>query len=223
MRVVSYTRVSTTSQVDNGVSLNNQRDKIRSYVELKELYLLEEICDAGISGSKNDRPGFQRIIELCETKQIDGVVIYSLSRFTRSTRDLLDFVDKYVKTGQIQLYSLNENIDTSSPIGKFMITMLGALNELEREQSNQRVKDALQHKKQNGEKLGGYVPYGFDVLDGKLIPNESEKAVINEMKELKEQGLSLCKIAKTLNSRQVPTKVNGKWSHTQIGRILKGE
>ncbi len=223
MKAISYTRVSTLKQSKSGHSLEHQREKIKRYCEYQSHDLIEQIEDAGISGCKSDRPGFQRVIEMCEKGEVDTIVIYSLSRFTRNTRDLLEFVDKYVISGKVTLHSLSEQLDTNTAVGRCMLKMLAAMNELEAEQTRERIQSVLDYKREKGEKLGGKVPYGFDVIEGtnKLTENEQEQSVIVKIRELKTTGMSNNKISQYLNSRDVKTKVNGKWTHVQIGRLLK--
>ena len=87
MKAVGYVRVSTQKQSEEGISIEAQESKIRAYCELKGIEISEVIIDAGISGKGVNRAGYQKVLELCEQGKIDAIVVYSLSRFSRSTRD----------------------------------------------------------------------------------------------------------------------------------------
>ncbi|NOQ19220.1 MAG: hypothetical protein GQ571_04530 [Desulfobacterales bacterium] len=89
-KAIGYVRVSTDDQAKEGVSLENQEAKIRSYCDLKDLELLEIIEDAGISAKNLRRPGAQKVIEMAQKKMVDAVVVYKLDRMFRSTVDALD-------------------------------------------------------------------------------------------------------------------------------------
>lgn len=202
MNAIGYIRVSTTEQASEGVSLENQAEKIRQYCELKGLSLIEVAEDRGISGSKTDRPGFQRVSSLCKAGEVQHVVIYSISRFTRSLKDLVDFIDLYVTNKKVALHSLCESIDTSTPAGRFVLTVLGAVAQLEREQTADRVKSAMQYKKSQGGRVGA-VPYGYSLgPDGKsLIPDQDEQEILKLAKELHQGGYSYRSIGRELAAR----------------------
>lgn len=229
IKAVGYIRVSTSRQGAEGVSLAMQVERIEAYMKYKgflpyQTYVTPWYKDE-LSGSGSvERAGFELLLKDIEESKggIEAVVIYSLSRFTRSTRELLDFVDKYVIPGRVELHSVVENLDTSSPTGRFMLKVMGAMNELEREQIVERTQAALDHKRSKGEKLGGYVPYGFDVVDKVLVANSYEQNNILIMKQLHwQEGHSYKYIADILNDTQVPTKMNGLWDAKTISRILK--
>jgi DNA invertase Pin-like site-specific DNA recombinase len=223
MKAVGYIRVSTTKQANEGVSLEAQAEKIKAYCALKDLDLTGIISDAGKSGSKANREGFQEVLCLCRTGKADAVVVYSISRFTRSTKDLLDFVDHHVIKGTVELHSISESLDTSTATGRFMLKVMGAMNELEREQAGERTKAALGHKKDKGEKTGGDIPFGYALAaDGKvLVVNDSEQAIIRLIESLKRDGHSDNGIARYLNENGYRTKKGKGWSNVQVARILR--
>ncbi len=224
MKTVGYIRVSTSRQAEKGISLEAQEAKIKAYCELKDIELLDIICDSGQSGSKINREGYQQVLAMCKKKEIDSVIVYSLSRFTRSTKALIDFVDSFVIKKGIILHSLSENLDTSTAMGRCMLKIMGALNELEREQIGERTQTALAYKRANMEKTGGDIPFGFDLSkDGILIENKHEqKAVklIYDLHNIKEY--SLRKICTELEYRGFKTKSGkDKWNPKTVSMILK--
>ena len=217
---IAYTRVSTTSQADEGVSLEAQEAKIQAWCNLHDYVLARTFIDSGISGQRADnRPELQAALTACPKGGV--LVVYSLSRLARSTADTLAIADQLHKN-DVDLVSLSENIDTTSAAGKMLFRMLAVLAEFERDQISERTSSALQHKKTRGE-LVGSVPYGYTLaVDGvKLEYNSKEQAVLRLVKELRGSGLSLRKIAARLASEG--HKPRGKaWYASTVSNILKG-
>jgi len=220
-KAVAYLRVSTESQVREGVSLEAQRAKIEAWATVHdhELICIEE--DAGISGKLiRNREGLQRAIEVaCDEQAI--LIVYSLSRLSRSTRDTLALVEKLDKAGA-DLVSLSERIDTTSAAGRMIFRVLAVLAEFERDQVAERTAAVLQHKKQNGQ-VYAPVPFGYDRDGDMLIENAEELSVVELIKDLRKQGCSLRQISSELNSSGVPTKTGKKWHASTIRYILNNE
>jgi site-specific DNA recombinase len=222
-KAIGYTRVSTARQGNDGISLEMQEERIKALCQYKGFHYEGTYSDSVTGSGKEDRPGFTNVMQRVLAKDVQVIVVYSLSRFTRSTRELLDFVESYVITGATELHSVVEQLDTSSPTGRFMLKVMGAMNELEREQIVQRTQAALDHKKAKGEKLGGYIPYGYEIdNDGKtLILNHREQRVIFQIQSLFDNNVPLNQIAKVLNEKSIPTKNGYEWSHKSVSRVLK--
>ena len=196
---IAYIRVSTTGQVEDGVSLDAQRSKIAAWCEVMGYELVQTFADEGISGHSMDkRPGLQAAVDaVCDAGCV--LVVYSLSRLARNTRETLELGERLNKAGA-DLVSLSEKIDTTSAAGKMVFRMLAVLAEFERDQVSERTTMALQYKKAHGEKLGGRVPYGQQLsADGlHLEDNATEQAVIALARTLHAKGLSSRKIAARL-------------------------
>ena len=218
---IGYVRVSTEQQATEGVSLEAQAARIRAYCELNDLDLAATYVDAGLSGKRSDnRPQLQAALDHA-TKAGAVLVVYSLSRLARSTRDTLAIAERLEK-GNADLASLSEKIDTTTAAGKMVFRMLAVLAEFERDQISERTTTAMKHKKRNGERVGK-VPFGFDLAaDGvQLIPNAAEQAVLELVDQLHEAGESMRKIAAELNRRSIPTKGGQPWKHSTIQRIVQ--
>ena len=217
-KVVGYVRVSTDSQARKGASLETQKDKIAAWAKIQDQDLISIEEDAGISGKLiRNREGLKRAIEVaCEEEAV--LVIYSLSRLSRSTRDTLALVEKLDKAGA-DLVSLSERIDTTTASGKMVFRMLAVLNEFERDQVSERTSAILQHKKS---KLEAYspTPYGYSRKGTRLVPDSNEQDVIRKIQDLRKSGHSLRKIATLLNADGVPTKNNGIWHASTVRYIL---
>jgi site-specific DNA recombinase len=197
MKATGYIRVSTQGQVDDGVSIEMQEAKIRQWAALNDAELVAVHVDEGLSGKNTARPGLQAA--LAEVKAHEGaLVVYSLSRLSRSTRDTLDIAERLAKSGA-DFVCLQERVDTTTPSGRMVLTMLAAMNEFEREQLAERTSQAMQHMKAQGRRVGS-VPHGYKVADdGKhLAPNDAEQEVLKQVKKLRAEGWTLQAISDEL-------------------------
>ena len=219
-QAIGYIRVSTEGQVVDGVSLDAQRAKIEAWCILNDFDLAAVHVDAGISGkSALNRPGLQAALADCRSGS--ALVVYSLSRLARSTRDTLDISDRLSKSGA-DLVSLSEKIDTTSAAGKMIFRLLAVMAEFERDQISERTSAALQFKKSRGEKTGGAMPYGHDLADDgvALVVNTEEQIVIDQARALKASGLSLRKIAAELQRRGFVSRAGTMFQPAQIQRMV---
>ena len=176
--------------------------------------------DAGISGKAAlNRPGLQAALADCQSGS--ALVVYSLSRLSRSTKDTIEISDKLAKSGA-DLVSLSEKIDTTSAAGKMIFRLLAVMAEFERDQISERTSAALQFKKSRGEKTGGAMPYGHDLADDgvALVVNTEEQIVIDQARALKASGLSLRKIAAELQRRGFVSRAGTMFQPAQIQRML---
>lgn len=218
MKVVGYVRVSTDEQAREGISLEAQQSKIEAWAEALDLDVIALEIDAGISGKNiRAREGLKRALELaCSEKA--ALVVYSLSRLSRSTKDTL-MVAEMLDAAGADLISLCERIDTTSASGKMVFRMLAVLNEFERDQISERTAAILQHKKS---KLEAYspTPYGYNKKDKKLFPEPREQEVIKKMRKLRKQGRSFKRIAKYLNGQSIPSKTGSCWYASTVSYIL---
>jgi len=183
-----YIRVSTERQVkvEEG-SLKNQDQLLTQHIEVKSKILQEDwvivdrYIDKGKSGKDTKgRPEYQRMIQDIEKDKIDMVLCTALSRISRSTRDLLDMVE-YFKQKKIDFICLKEDFDTTTAQGKCFLTIMGALNEFEREQTSERTRSNMLIRAERGLWNGGQV-LGYDLnpqKKGCLIPNLKEKEMVN--------------------------------------------
>ena len=232
MRAIGYIRVSTEDQVTEGISLEAQQARLRAWCAANNASITDgDIhADAGLSGKRADnRPALQAALDaVCAARGV--LVVYSLSRLARSTRDTLAIAERLEKAGA-DLVSLSEKIDTTSASGKMVFRLLAVLAEFERDLVAERTRSALAHKRSKSERVG-QVPYGFELdPEGpanargrpvRLLPDACEQATIAHMHELQYKGLSSRKIAADLNARGIPTKLGrGPWIYTAVDKILK--
>jgi DNA invertase Pin-like site-specific DNA recombinase len=221
VEAIGYVRVSTEEQAVDGVSLEAQQARIRAWCEANDYTLVGLHIDAGLSGCRSDnRPGLQQaIVRACKEKT--ALVVYSLSRLARSTRDTIAISEQLAKNGA-DLVSLSERIDTTTAAGKMVFRMLAVLAEFERDQIAERTKVALSHMRQQGKRIGK-IPYGYDLAeDGtSLTSNAQEQKGLELIGQLRAGGLGRRRIAATLTAQGIPTKTNVVWSPQAVRRILR--
>lgn len=206
-KIISYLRCSTTHQLDTH-SISHQRLKIDLYCKFHNLQLVEEIVDEGVSGKSTKREGYTRLMEMVKNKECDGVVVYSLSRFSRCVVDTLSSL-QLMNDYAVTFHSLTENIDTSSPNGRFFLTILSSLSQLEREITSSRVKDTLKGLKMTNKPYSNDL-YGYDKVDGSLVINDTEQKMIKKIVKLYKLGYTIHEIVKYVNSKGFKTKRGGK-------------
>ena len=150
MRAAIYARVST---VGNGQDPTMQTRELKEYIERRGWELAGEYVDVGISGIKQRRPGLDRLMQDAHRRYLDAVVVWKFDRFARSVSHLLRALETFRALG-IEFVSLNEQVDTSTPMGKMVFTVLGAVAELERGLIVERVRAGLRNARAKGKRLG---------------------------------------------------------------------
>jgi len=223
MRAIGYLRVSTSKQAVEGVSLAAQREKIQAWAKLNETLLEHCYSDEGISGKgMGQRPGLAAAIEhACRRKS--ALVVYSLSRLARSTRDTLAITDRLERAGA-DLVSLSERIDSTTASGKMVFRMLAVLAEFERDCVSERTTSAMKHLRDHGLRISRFAPFGWRFgKDGRsLAVVPAEQDAIRLMARLRKTGKSYAEIAAHLDRRHVPTKRHtGRWFPKCVRSILK--
>jgi DNA invertase Pin-like site-specific DNA recombinase len=224
IRVIGYTRVSTEEQATEGLSLDDQVDKIRRYCDLYNLELAEVVSDPGHSGKSLDRPGIRRVLDELRRRKspIGGLVLAKLDRLTRSVGDWSDLVKEFFRDEKKRLCSVNEQVDTKTANGRMFINLIILVAEWEREVIGERTRDALLAKIKNGERVGK-VRFGHDLAeDGKsLVENTREQRAIALMKEWRGAGRTYRDIVRLLEELGIETKEGGKlWLPATVRRIL---
>lgn len=218
LKAVGYIRVSTIGQAVDGVSLDAQRARIQAWALVNDSDLIHIYSDEGISGIRGNRPELLQALNYVVHNKAT-LIVYSLSRLSRSTRDTLEIAEKLDKA-EANLVSLSEKIDTTTASGKMVFRMLAVLNEFERDQISDRTKTALSYKKSNKEKTGGICPYGYDEKDGRLIVNQREQVIIIQIHKLHSMGMNYSNIAKELNNQQCRTKTGTVWYPQTVKNII---
>lgn len=216
---VGYIRVSTEDQSLGGHSLEAQEAAIRKYCDYRNIELTQIYIDAGVSASipLGKRPAGKRLCEAITERKASEVVAVKLDRLFRSASDCLVTVEGWDKTG-IGFHVLDMEINTTTPQGKLLLTIMAAVAEMERQQARARTKATATHLKDSGQ-VYGTTPYGSDRAGKKLVPNPVELAVKERMQVMR-ASMSYTKIANQLNEEGIPAKSGGKWHPFSVQKVL---
>jgi DNA invertase Pin-like site-specific DNA recombinase len=150
MRAAIYARVSTSN---HGQDVTMQTRELREYCERRGWTVAGEYVDSGISGTKEKRPELDRLMAEAHRRKFDVVAVWKFDRFARSVAHLLRALDTFRVLG-IEFVSLSESLDTATPAGRMVFTVLGAVAELERSLIVERVKAGLRNARAKGKRLG---------------------------------------------------------------------
>ena len=179
IKVYTYTRVSTTMQID-GYSLDAQKARMKAYADFNNFEIVGEYEDAGKSGKSTEgRLAFNNMIEDIKSGKdnVSFVMVFKLSRFGRNAADVLSSLQVMQDFG-VNLICVEDGIDSSKDAGKLMISVLSAVAEIERENIRVQTMEGRIQKAREGKWNGGFAPYGYKLVDGKLEINEDEAEAI---------------------------------------------
>jgi len=221
---VCYLRVSTLEQSREGVSLDSQDERLRAYCKMSGLDLVRVIREEGVSASKklSTRPGGQEVLSLIQSKKVQHVIALKLDRLFRDAEDALHQTKEWDKAGvALHLVDMGgQTINTATAMGRFFLNMMAGFAELERNLIAERTATALNFKK-NHKQVYSPVPLGYTREGSDLKENDGELSIVNRIMEMRSQGISYDKIAKTFNSKGIPTKTGAKWYASTVCYIVK--
>jgi site-specific DNA recombinase len=207
-----YLRVSTAGQAVDGVSLEAQEARARAWADANGYEVAGVHSDAGLSGKRADnRPALQEALsEACRNDS--ALVVYSLSRLARSTRDAISIAERLEKAGA-DLVSLSERLDTTTAAGKMMFRLLAVLSEFERDLVSERTTAALAHLKATGRRVGE-IPFGYRLAaDGEHVDKDAvEQKTLADIRETRASGNTWSEVAESLNARGLTTKKGRPWT-----------
>lgn len=222
-RACVYTRVSTTEQAAEGYSIEEQERLCKAAIESKGWQYVRTYSDPGVSGRTMERDGLQSMIAAIKAKDIEAVVIYKLDRLSRKQRDTMTLLeDVFMKNG-VDIISLNETLDTSTPWGRAMIGILSSFNQMESENIQMRTQMGRKAKASKGGYAGGKPPIGYKVVNGELVIDEEGAKIVRLVFALRKQGMTLMGIADKLNNDGYKTKSGGIFHHSAVQTILGNE
>lgn len=239
-RVIRYGRKSPNGWDDEGETEAMQDERTRAYCVANGLAPIGPMMfDMFESSATLNRPKLQEALRMIRAGEADGIVVFRLDRLTRSIKDLLALVADVFAPGKAELHSVNEKVDTSGATGRLLLTLLGAINQWQREVIQENVRETLATKRASGAYLGG-VPYGWKRVENpddidkktgkpkltKLVPVEGEQRVITSIRQL-----LVCDnvagyrwthdaIAAELNQRRYPTRDGKPWTRSRVQRAL---
>lgn len=215
-----YIRVSTEKQADEGFSLEAQEKQLRALCEAHGWNICEDhiYTDAGVSGKTSDRPAFQQMMTAAKSGAIRRIVAAKLDRLARNVRDFLATVD-LLKDSECALVLVKESFDTSTPHGKFALTMFAAMAELEASTITERVMTGKRQKAGAGGYNGAYCPLGY-TYDGEQFALADNAGTVQRIFAEYTDGASLAEIADALNRDKLPTRRGGAWHPSTVRYIL---
>jgi DNA invertase Pin-like site-specific DNA recombinase len=226
---IGYVRVSTQEQAKEGVSLDAQRDKLRSYCKLNGIKLVDIVADEGISGSTLDRPGLQAALHMIRRGRANTLIVAKLDRLSRSLRDVCALMSDYFTDDRYHLLSVCGMVNTHSAAGRMLMMNLANYNQFERELISERTREALQHMKAQGIRLGP-AKYGYELsnqLDAKgrrmLVPLASEQEIIARLAAAQADGVGFNDIARQLNAEGIRARRGGEWTGRFASAVLQRE
>ncbi|MBZ9772899.1 recombinase family protein [Mesorhizobium sp. CO1-1-8] len=194
MNVFGYIRVSTFEQANSGESLETQKRAIEGYAMMKGWTITETFTEAGVSGSVPlaERPEGQRM--LAGTTSGDIIITPKLDRMFRNATDALVTLEE-LKGSKVELHMLDLGGDVcGNGISKLVFTILSAVAENERDRIRERIRDVKRSMASRGLYNGGKAPFGFDVVEGGLVPNEAQQATLARMVAMRADNQSYNRI-----------------------------
>jgi DNA invertase Pin-like site-specific DNA recombinase len=220
-KAVGYVRVSTVEQAEVGVSLEAQEHRIRAWCTLHDYELTGVKVDRGLSGGRADnRPALQEA--LSAVGRGDALIVYSLSRLARSTRDTLAIAE-VLDRRNADLVSLSESIETTSAAGKMIFRLLAVLSEFERDVIAERTSMAMRHLQAQGRHVGGGDPYGFHIENGRLVPVEREQEAIGLALRFRARGMSLRLVSQELSRAGFTSRTGRPFDAKQVDRMINSK
>ena len=223
LNVAAYARVSTGSDEQKDSFINQKKYYEDMINRNPDFNFVGVFADEAISGTTDKRPNFQRMISLAEHKKIDVIYTKSISRFSRNVANLLHYCE-LLKDHEVNLIFEEDNIELLNSTGTLLLTILGAVAQMEVENTSEHVNWTLQKKMENGELVGRSNPLGYDVIDGRLVINEEEADTVRYIFKRYLEGVGACRIAKELENMGAKTKRNStKWYDCAVMGIIKNE
>lgn len=224
MQVAAYCRVSSNS----ADQLNSYAAQIRAYKKYigarDDWELVDIFADEGLTGMKSEtRDEFQRMIRMCELKQIDLIITKSISRFARNTKDALAYVRKLKLLG-VGVQFEKEGISTLSMGDEMLLNTFSALAQEESQSISMNQRLSIVKRMELGEYVDSNAPYGYRLVDKMLTVYEPEAGIVRNIFALYLQGFSTSEIARELNKLNIPTKAGKEiWRPSRVAYILKNE
>jgi site-specific DNA recombinase len=210
VRCAIYTRVSTEHGLDQEFnSLDAQYDAASAYIKSQAhagwTLIRSRYDDAGYSGGSTDRPDLQRLLDDIRARKIDVIVVYKVDRLTRSLADFAKLVELFDAHG-VSFVSVTQQFNTTTSMGRLTLNVLLSFAQFEREVTSERIRDKIAASKRKGLWVGGNLPLGYDLKDGKIAIVEAEAELVRSIfRRYLELG-SVNELLRDLKERNIRTK-----------------
>lgn len=224
IRLAAYCRVSS----DSSDQLHSFAAQIKYYSEYckrhPEYKFVDIYADEGITGtSMEKRDDFRRMLRDCKKGLIDRIIVKSISRFARNTEEMLTAL-RALEQMEVSVYFEEQGLDTKSMNSEMFATFPGMVAQQESVSISQNMRWSYKKRMESGEFNCCAPAYGFDLINGKLVINETEAAVIRRIFDLYLQGVGMQTIANILNNEGVRRQYGRKkWHHTTVKYVLNNE
>ena len=224
LRVAAYCRVSSNSADQRNSFATQERVYTKYIAEKQEWELVDIFADEGLSGMKADnRPEFQRMIRMCELHQIDLILTKSVSRFARNVKEALNYTRKLKLLG-VGVQFEEEGINTLAMADEMLLNTFAAIAQEESKSISQNQRLSIVKRMESGEYIASNAPYGYRLIDKKLVIYEPEAEVVRWIFAAYLNGMSTVEIAHELSAKSVPTKgKKEQWKANRIAYILSNE
>ncbi len=226
MKAALYIRVSTEEQAQEGYSLDAQEQKLLMYCHdvVDDLEVYRIYRDDGFSGRTINRPAYRQMME--DIDEWDLLLVMKMDRIHRNTRNFMLMMDQLVKKHK-EFRSATEDLDTTTAMGRFVVTMIQNIAQLESEQIGERTKVGMTEKAETlsntpsaSRTMGFNPPFGYLLDNGLLVPVEKELRVVSRIYDDYLEGNSLAHIAEGLNRDGIRTKRGTRWSKDSLSTVL---
>lgn len=220
--VAIYVRVSTPGQEKDGYSIDEQIDKLKKYCELQEWDIHKVYKDGGYSGSNLKRPAITQLITDVKSNKVDTVLVYKLDRLSRSLVDTMQLVENTFNAHDVAFVSLSESFDTTTPVGKVMISILATFAQFERENIRSRMQMGKIGRAKSGKIMSwANPPFGYDYSSDRnsYEINDAASKVVKSIFEDYLSGTSLTKVRDNLNDAGHIAK-DVRWSYRTVRQVL---
>jgi site-specific DNA recombinase len=219
MRAALYIRVSTEDQAREGYSIEAQRSFLEKKALEWEYTIYDVYIDDGYSAKDTRRPALQRMLKDAEKRLYDVVIYWRLDRLTRSSKDFHKLIER-LSQHKVSIRSATERVDTTTAMGVFQLELSVSLAQLERQTISERVHFVMEDRHIKGKRNGAVAPYGYDLVDGKLVINPIEAEIVRKIFHMYTNNTGFRGIAKMLNEGKVPKGDLNKWSDNSVYYIL---
>ncbi|MFP4197323.1 MAG: recombinase family protein [Methanomassiliicoccales archaeon] len=216
--VAAYLRVSTEDQAQEGFSIAAQRERLEAYCEAHGWNIVDFYYDNGHSGRSTRRPGYRRMME--ERDRWDTILVMKMDRIHRNSKNFMIMMEDLESWGK-KFASMQESLDTSNALGRFVVDIIQRIAQLESEQIGERTYMGMREKAESGRAFLGFdPPYGFAYREGALHTIQEESEVVREIYDLYLSGITMDMVARRLNDRMLTTRKGNEWTVWSVRRIL---
>ncbi|MDR7074682.1 recombinase family protein [Fictibacillus barbaricus] len=215
-----YTRVSTEEQAREGLSLDEQKNRLESYCHAMGWNQhIRFFIDEGESAKNLERPQLKLLMEEVKENNLSRIIVTKLDRLSRKLSDLLALIDLF-QSHKVSFISISESFDTNTPSGRLTLQVLGAVAEFERERIRERVIDNMFHAANQGQWLTS-APFGYKLADKRLVIDENEANIVRRIYGMfLKENMGYFAIAKKLNEEGIPSHTGKEWWNRTIKLMI---